>query len=283
MNIWNAIVDFFQSNPIVGMITTLVTLFSLVYAIHTRRKDKAHVELSIYCEAQNVFADTKHGLEGYDLLQKSTREPVKFLNEAIFQMANTGNRRVEKSDINEKNPIGFEIYPNEQNDEVQIIDYKLVNKEIKKNRDVKLIQDGKRLFIDFSYLQPNEEIIVYYRFSGDTPGIGFCGEMKNGEIKRSKKVIRHNNEKDYGNRYFSSIIEYDSIERLYKTDVIKSVIIAAIMGFLVMLLIYTFAFHDLFTIGFIGSNFFIVTFILAYVSYHVYRQKQIMNVPRKYF
>lgn len=235
MNLWSQIVAFFQNNPILGMITTIATLFSAIYAFYSRYKDRPRVELSIFLEGCILFDQQAPGLEEFALYDINSGLSIKKLNEVAVQIQNTGTKRIDREDINASMPIQVSIVSKETNDEYNILDYKIINASIQKRRNINIQNTGKDLVLDFDYLEPGEDILIYFRYYGIEAGITYEGEIKSGKLKRTKHISNKDKYNNIDNHFVSFLIKLEDIDKKVNARIFYIILGCLIVSFIIAL------------------------------------------------
>ncbi len=184
--------NFLQSNPwviIVSFISAVIGIVAAIYAVVIHNKDKTRIQLSIRTAIRLVYSRWDSCLNGFKL-KKGTDE-IDELYDAFVWIKNTGNKRIDKQDMNQSIPLcivckskhGF-------TKDIKIIDYKIENIDIeeKNSVSVKINEGNTELPISFEFLEPGEEIIIYIRFAGLSATIETKGNIKSGTIQQVYKL-----------------------------------------------------------------------------------------------
>lgn len=180
------IVEWFQQNPLVGIAGTIISFLLTIWGIVIAIKSQTKKSLTFSIINHNLIKDFSEKINGLTVNFKN--EKVKNFSVSKFVIWNSGNSTINKSDIVSVDPLRIE-----DNEELTILDYEVIQSNEKSNQFKLLdnISEGsfKKIIIEFDYIDPQQGCVIQVFHNGISPS---SPDLK-GKIKGIDKLTRLKN------------------------------------------------------------------------------------------
>lgn len=184
-HILDVVFTFIQTNPwaaLILFIAGILGIMGFIFAIVTWYRGKPKSEISVYKTSQCLYSNERIGLEECEL--RKGNDIIDELYEAAFVIINTGNKRIDRSELAKSAPLKIECGAKASDDTANygIVDFEFSFPELVKKNSIKgnLEPDGKALIIDFDFLEKGETIRVKIRYKGKGSFVYCAGNIKAG-------------------------------------------------------------------------------------------------------
>jgi hypothetical protein len=153
----NQLVQWFQQNPLVGIVGTFFGLVLTIWGIIIAIKSKTRKGLSYSFISYNLIRDFSEKING--LTVNFNGEKVQNFSVSKIVIWNSGNVTINQSDIVNADPLRIE-----GNEILSILDYEIIQSNEPSNQfklvDLKSEQGIKHLNLEFDYIDPQQGCVI---------------------------------------------------------------------------------------------------------------------------
>lgn len=174
------ILNLFNGNPILNVVSLLLAILGLVFTIYFYFKSKKSRNPTYIVRTINLIKENAQKIDTVSILYSG--EKVKNLSISKIALWNDGKETIDSKDVALNNLVKIKI-----KDEFEFLDSEILYQKNKANDfKIQLSPDNKSISISFDYFDFEEGIVIQLFHTGNTSDDIFI----DGTIKSVKKILR---------------------------------------------------------------------------------------------
>ena len=164
-----------MQNPYAWALLSLCTIFSVVLAIWTYLKGKRKLEISCFCNANEIVRSGKNLVADLQLLYQG--KPIDNLTITRYVIWNSGNSVLNYSDIVKTKPLQIIAV----DDDVEFLDATIITESDPTNKFEIEEFSNQHVKLKFDYVEKNDGIVVQLLHTGKKQSITIDCKIKGGK------------------------------------------------------------------------------------------------------
>lgn len=175
-----------MDNPYAWLFLSVLSIFSVIFAIWTWCAGKQRKEISVQCKSDILIKAGKNQIKKLDVLYDGN--PIEDLTSSKFFIWNSGNQVLQRNDIVSARPIAI------RSEKAKLLDAQILRMSDPTSGFSVQLNSNQEAQVDFEYVEAGNGILVQILHTGDALSLEFDCKIKGGNDVRDC-TAEHKNRK----------------------------------------------------------------------------------------